>query len=295
MWAILALLSAFFLGIYDLMKKKSLHNNPVIPVLFYATLSGAIIFLPFVIISIFFPYLLNETIFFVEQVSLKAHLLFVIKSIIVASSWILAYYAVKNLPLTIVSPIRASAPVWVLLGGLIFFGERLTLVQWIGILFTFVFYYLFSLVGKKEGIHFKTNKWVLYISLATIIGSISSLYDKYLTIHYPRMSIQAFYMIYMVFLFIPILIYDRKKDKTPIHFTIFIPLIGAVLSVADFVYFYALSIPDSLVSVVSILRRGSVIISFALGAYFFAEKNLKNKALALLGIVTGIVIIILGS
>lgn len=180
MWLGLAFLSAFLLGCYDTNKKMSLNKNAVIPVLFFNTLISSIIFLPFVILSYAKPELLENTLFFVPKASLHTHFLIFIKAIIVLSSWHFAYFATKHLPLTITGPIKATQPVMTLMGALLIFGERLNTYQWIGVTLAITSIYLLSLSGKREGIDFKKNKWILFMILSAITGSMSGLYDKHL-------------------------------------------------------------------------------------------------------------------
>jgi transporter family protein len=213
-------------------------------------------------------------------------------------SWTFAYYSFKHLPVTIASPIRTSAPLWTLLGAILIFGEKLSILQWAGVLVCIVSYYLFSLAGKKEGINFGKNKWVLFITIATILGSISSLYDKFLIKHYDRMAVQVYYSFYMVLILLPVLLifwYPYRKKQDSFQWRKSIPLIGVTLAIADFVYFYSLSYPGSMISILSTLRRSSVIVSFALGSIIFKEENLKLKFYILIGILAGIFLILMGS
>ena len=295
-WIIFALVSAVLLGVYDLLKKTSLKDNAVIPVLFFSTLTSALVFLPILLVGTF-GNIPTGSVFHFHPESWQFHIQIAVKSLIVGSSWTFAYFAVKNLPITIVSPIRSSGPIWTLLGALIIFGERMNLIQWVGLILTIGFYYMFSLSGKKEGISFRTNKWVLYMTLATVIGSASALYDKYLVAHYNRIQMQAWYHLYMVPLMLSLLLFiwypnRHKYDAFKWRYTI--PLIGLCLTAADFIYFWSLSYPGALVAIVSTVRRGSVIVSFSLGAILFKEKNVKLKGLILIGIMIGIAIIILG-
>jgi len=297
MWVLLGITSAFFLGIYDVLKKVSLNGNAVLPVLFLSCLSGAAVFLPFFLISYLCPSF-RDSFFFVPRVDGMTHILIIIKSCIVLSSWVFAYYSFKHLPVTIASPIRTSAPVWTLAGAFLIFGERLTILQWAGVIICIIFYYLFSLAGRKEGIRFSENRWILFITIATILGSVSSLYDKYLISHYDRMAVQTFYSFYMVLILIPVLMvfwYPSREKHDSFKWRITIPLIGIVLSVADFMYFYSLSFQGSMISVLSTLRRSSVIVSFIIGAAVFHENNLRMKFFILMGILCGIIIIIIGS
>ncbi len=296
MWILLAIISAILLGVYDVFKKLSLDNNAVLPVLFFSSLTSAVLFTPIMVTSYINPQL-SGNFWYVAPQTLSAHIHFIVKSVIVCTSWVMAYFAMKHLPLTIVSPIRSSGPLWTLMGALLIFGERMNLLQWIGLIVTIGFYYLFSLSGKKEGISFSTNKWVFYLTISTIIGAISGLYDKYLISHFDRMAIQSWFSIYMVplttFLLLAIW-WPNRKNYAPFTWRYTIILIGITLTVTDFAYFWSLSYPDSLIAIVSTIRRGGVIISFTVGALIFKEKNVKHKALILIGILIGIGLIILG-
>lgn len=298
MWALFAVASAIFLGTYDVFKKLSLNHNAVLPVLFFSTFTYATIFIPFVLISLYFPELLKHTIFFVPAVPLIQHGYFFLKSIIVTSSWIFAFFAIKHLPLTIVSPIRATGPIWIILGAIVIFSEHLTPIQWIGTTITLLFFYLFSLAGKSEGFHFTTNKWVLFLITGTLLGSVSGLYDKFLVHNFDKMAMQAWSSIYQVALLLPIIVflwYPKREANTPFQWRWSIPMIGLFLVIADFLYFYAIGYEGSLISVISALRRGGVIISFTLGAVVFHEKNVMKKGWLLLGIVAGVIILLFGS
>jgi len=298
MWALLAVASALFLGIYDVFKKLSLNGNAVLPVLFFSTLTSATVFLPLVLISSFYPNLLNNSILFVPPATLIQHGFFFLKSVIVTSSWIFAFFAVKHLPLTIVSPIRATGPIWILFGAILIFSEHLTIIQWIGIAVVLLFFYFFSLAGKSEGIHFATNKWILFLIAGTLLGSASGLYDKFLIRNFDKMAVQAWSSVYQVGLMLPILLiiwYPRRYENTRFQWRWSIPMIGLFLVIADFLYFYAISFDGSLISVISALRRSGVIISFALGGFLFHEKNIRKKGWLLIGILVGVMILLFGS
>ncbi len=305
MWLLLAFLSATLLGFYDVFKKHSLSGNAVIPVLFLNTLFSSLIFLPFILISYLSPSLLDQTMFFVPTVGWEVQKYIVLKSFIVLSSWILGYFGMKHLPLTIVGPINATRPVMVLVGALLFFGERLNLYQWIGVLLAIASFFLLSRSGKKEGIDFKHNKWIYSIVGAAILGAISGLYDKYLMaplseggIGLDRMVVQSWYNIYQFFMMGAMLIllwWPKHKQTTPFRWEWSILLISIFLSAADFVYFYSLSLDGAMISIVSMVRRSSVLVSFAFGAIWFHEKNLKNKAADLALVLIGMIFLYLGT
>ena len=305
MWLALAFLSAALLGFYDVFKKQSLKNNAVIPVLFLNTLFCSLIFLPFIVLSACGNSWVESSIFHVPMVGWESHQYIVLKSFIVLSSWLLGYFGIKHLPITLVGPINATRPVMVLIGAMLVFGERLNLYQWIGVLLAIFSFFLLSRSGKKEGIDFKHNRWVFAVVGAAVMGAVSGLYDKYLMapvseggIGLDRMAVQSWYNLYqcaMMGAMLLLLWYPKRKTTTPFHWHWAIIFISLFLSAADFVYFYALSLDDAMISIVSMVRRGSVIVSFLFGAMVFKEKNLRSKAIDLLLILIGMVFLYLGS
>lgn len=298
MWAIWAIIAAVFLGIYDIFKKTSLNNNAVLPVLLISVFTSAVIFGTFILGSTINADFFRQHHLFVPAISGKEHFLIVAKAILVLASWILAFFAIKHLPLTIVTPIRATAPFWTLLGALLIFSEQLSLLQWMGLITTLTFFYLFSTTGKLEGINFKTNKWIYLIIAATLLGSASSLYDKYIITEIDRLAVQAWSGIYqfiILLLVVALFWYPKRHKTTPFQWRWSIPLIGAFLVITDYFYFYAISLPDSLISVISGIRRSGVIIPFTFAALFFNEKNIGRKGLYLAGIITGVILMVIGS
>lgn len=304
MWLVLAFLSAAFLGIYDSLKKKALRNNAVIPILFLNTLFSSLIFLPFIVVSATTDWL-DGTILHVASGGWEVHRYVLLKALIVLSSWVLGYFGMKHLPLTIVGPINATRPVMVLVGALLVFGERLNGWQWVGVLLAVASFFLLSRSSKKEGIDFKHDHWIYMIVGAAALGALSGLYDKYLMapegeggVGLDRMLVQSWYNIYqcgMMLAMLLLLWWPKHKQTTPFHWAWSIIGVSLFLSTADFLYFYSLSLPDAMISIVSMIRRGSVIVSFLFGAAFFHEKNLKAKAVDLALVLLGMVFLYIGS
>lgn len=297
MWLALAFCSAFLLGCYDVNKKLSLNGNAVIPVLFMNTLFSSLLFVPFIILS-FCTDWLDGTMVYVPQASMEAHLRVFVKAIIVLSSWISGYFALKHLPLTLAGPIKATQPVLTLLGALLIFGERLNGYQWAGVLCALASFYLLSLSGKKEGIRFAHNRWIFLMFLSIMMGALSGLYDKHLMRSLDVMTVQVWFNIYQLAIMSVVLLtlwYPNRKKTTPFQWRWNIIFISLFLCMADWIYFYALTFPDSMISIVSMVRRSSVLVTFTAGALFFHEKNLKSKALDLLLVLLGMICLYLGT
>ena len=290
MWILFAFVSATLLGFYDVFKKQSLRDNAVLTVLLLNCLFSSIIFLPMIWYAPFGGWEVQKYI--------------VLKAFIVLSSWICGYYAMKHLPLTIVGPVNASRPMLVLLGAMFIFGERLNLFQWTGVLLALSSFLLLKLGGKKEGIDFMRNRWALCLIAAALLGACSGLYDKYLMsspeeggLGLNRLTVQSYFNFYQLAIMLVVVMLERWKgqSETSFKWRWTIPFISLFICAADLAYFYSLSLDDAMISVVSMARRGSVIVSFMMGALLFHEKNLKSKAVDLVLVLLGMLFLYLGT
>ncbi len=303
MWIAFAFLSAILLGFYDVSKKISLKDNAIIPVLFLNTLFCSLLFVPFIALS--GNAIGSDAFLYVPQTSLHEQVFIMLKAVIVLSSWILGYKAIKHLPLTIVGPINATRPVMVLMGALLLYGERLNLWQWAGVALSIVSFFMLSRSGRKEGIKFSHNKWIAFLIAAAVLGACSGLYDRLilapvseggLGLH--RMTVQAYYNFYQcILMFVAMLTMwlPKRRSSTPLKWHWAIPVISIFLSAADLAYFYALTKPDAMIAVVSMIRRGSVVVSFCIGSIFLHEKNLRSKFTDVILILLSMLMLYLGS
>jgi drug/metabolite transporter (DMT)-like permease len=296
-WIVASLLSALFLGVYELCTKHAVRDNAVVPVLFFSTLTGAAVWVGLLMVQLLHPGTLPATLV-TDPLTLTQHLQLVLKSVIVAASWVFTYFALKHLPLSLGSPIRATSPLWTLFGAILILGERPTWLETVGVLTTLASFVGLSVAGSREGVHFHRNKWVGFLVVGTLLGAVSSLYDKYLLgrAHFSVPTVQAWFSIYLVILFTPFAIGWKRRwwSRNEFHWRWSIPFIALSLLVADYIYFSALRDPHSLVSIVMSLRRGSTLVGFAGGLLLFGEKNGLQKLPAVIGILVGIILTVLG-
>lgn len=296
-WLLLAFASAALLGCYDVAKKRALTANAVLPVLWFNTLFGALIFLPVAAAS-FGGGWFDGTLLECPAGDREAHLLVAAKAAIVLSSWVFGYYGMKHLPVTIVGPINATRPVLTLVGAMLLYGERLNGWQWAGVATALVSLFLLSRSGRREGVDFRHNVWVLCIAAAALLGAACGLYDKFILRRLNPVFVQAWYVQYQFVLMsaaVALMWLPRRRRGTPFRWSGAIPLISVFLSAADLAYVYSLSDPASMVAVVSMVRRGSVAVSFLGGALLLHERNLRAKAFDLALILVGMALLYVGT
>jgi drug/metabolite transporter (DMT)-like permease len=296
-WIEASLVSALFLGVYDLCIKHAIRDNAVLPVLFLSTLTGAMVWAALLLVQVAQPGVLPATLV-TDPLTPVQHLQLLLKSAIVAASWLFTYFGLKHLPLSLASPVRATSPLWTLTGALLILGERPTEMQLLGVITTLASFVGLSVAGRLEGVHFHRNKWVWFLVAGTVLGGVSSLYDKYLLgrLHFSVPTVQAWFSIYLVVLFTPFVIGWQRRwwERNEFRWRWTIPLIALALLAADYVYFSALRHPGALVSVVMSLRRGSTLVAFAGGLLLFGERSTWQKFAAVLGILVGIVLTVIG-
>ena len=296
-WIVASLFSAFFLGCYELSTKHAVRDNAVLPVLFLANVCSAAIWGGLLGAAALAPGVLPPALL-VAGLDGRGHLLLLGKSALVASSWVCSYFAIKHLPVSLASPVRATGPVWTLAGAVAVLGERPTWLEGLGVVITLASFVGLSLAGRREGVHFHRDKWFGFLIAGTLLNAASGLYDKYLLgrLGFSAATVQCWFSIYLAALFLPLAV-GWKLRWWPRHTFTWrwsVVTVSLALLTADFVYFDALRNPDALVSLVSSLRRGSTLVAFVGGLLFFGEANSLQKTLAVLGILAGIALTILG-
>lgn len=293
MWIALALMSALCLGFYDVMKKLSVTRNDVLTVLMLNTLFGFLLMSPVIVSGLARGY-------FGLGGTPDGHLLILVKALIVLGSWILGYFAIKHLPLTIQGPVNASRPVMVLLGAVLIFGEQLNALQWTGMLLGFLSLALISRIGAGEGFSLRSSRWLWMAIGAAVLGAVSALYDKYLLRRFEPLEVQAWYSLYQCIIMTAVIMIIRRTKPRPDAADRFvwrwtIPLIAVFLTVADMAYFYALSLPGSMIAIVSMIRRGSVLVPFIYGVTVLHERNVRRKAADLAILFISLALLVAGS
>jgi len=297
MWMYLGLLAALFLGLHNLCKKHAVQGNEVFPVLFGTISAGFLLLLPFYLGSIWFPEYMQKIGFYVTNISWGTHGFIFVKSMIMASSWVLAYQALKHLPITIVTPIRSAGPFFTFIGAIFIYNEKPNFYQWVGFFLIIISVLLYSRIGKKEGIIFKKNKWIFAIIGATILGASSGLYDKFLiqSLTLNPQTLQfwfCFYTVFILLLILSITWFPFSVKRKAFKWRWSIPAVGILLQTADYFYFKALQDSDALIMLLSAIKRSQILIAVVIGGLLFKEQNKRKKLVPLFGILLGVFLIL---
>ena len=275
----MALASAVLLGVYDVAKKSALKRNGVYFILLLATALSALFVSPFLTLG-----------------NGPDHLRLIFKAVLVTASWVSGMIALQLLPITTVSTFKTSRPMFVVLFSILLFGERLNWQQWLGVTAVLLSLWLLSVNSEREGISFKGNKgfWALVVSIFT--GVASALWDKHIMSGMQPLFVQSWTNIYITLLLALIMLLRRCKGiSEPVRWDWTIVLIALLITGADMLYFFSLKEDGALLSVISLIRRSSVIITFALGAALFKEKRIAQKAGVLLLMLAGVTVLMVGS
>ena len=281
MWLWMTLASALLLGIYDVFKKQALKHNGVLWVLLAATAFSTLLLVPFF-----------------SSGPAEDHLRMVLKAVLVTVSWVSGLIGLKYLPVTTASTIKASRPFFVVIFSIILFGERLNVWQWGGVVLALLALTLLSGASKKEGIDFSKSKGVLAMAVSVLAGVASALYDKHVIADMEPLFIQCWCNFYITILLavcvlVKSLIDKEKRERFKWDWMLL--LIAVFIVGADMLYFFALKQEGALLSVISLMRRCSVVVTFVLGAIVFKEKKIKEKSLDLAILMAGMLLLLYGS
>lgn len=286
------LVAGVLLGCWDILKKQALKKQNVISVLMLYTI---IAFLLVVCNAKVASYITRE-----------ALILLGIKSGIVFMSWLLMFVALQNLPISVITPFNTMTPICSIFLGILVLGERLELIQWLGIAIMFSAYYFIGKVGRFEVRYIFKNKYFYCMIGGTMLNAVSSLIDKIsvqkVTEHIEGLGletsasgiiVQFWFLAFMAVLYIVAFLWQKYigKKEISIKWDWTIAVMGLLIVVADRIYFTALNMPNTPISIAMPLRSVSIVMSVLLGGMIFKEAHLKKKLMCTLILLGGILLL----
>ena len=279
-WLQWILASSIGLSLYDLCKKASVRNNAVFPTLFVSTASGWCALSAFLLTTGSMDATLD--------INRREILLLLIKSCIVAASWTATYLALRTLPITCAAPIRASGPLWTLIGAIILFSETPAPVQAFGMASVLAGCLFFSKISVRDSASGGARSVTLAFT-GTVLGSCSALYDKHLLqgLGLEPLTVLWWFLGGMSLMYAVAAAVSHKGFEWRLS----IPATGILLAVSDACYFSAIAVPDAQISVLSLIRRSSIVLTFFIGGAIFRETDIRRKAFALGAILIGVILL----
>ena len=281
MWAVLAVLSAIFLGLYDAAKKQALRKNGVLAVLLVATALSTLFVSPWLRFG-----------------PAGDHLRLALKAVLVTASWVSGMVALKLLPLTTVSTFKGSRPVFVVLFSVILYGETLSWQQWVGVAVVLISLFLLGHTSREDAPVQVRKAGFIWMAVSILTGVASALYDKHIMQGMAPLFVQSWTNLYITILLALVLLlqYLVKRDHfKPLTWDWRLLLIAVLITVSDALYFFAVKQPDALLSIISTIRRSSVIVTFLGGVLILKEGHVRDKALVLVLMIGGVALLLSGS
>ena len=235
---------------------------------------------------------------FLTKGPLSDHFSLIFKAVLVSVSWISGLKAMECLPLTTVSTMKASRPMFVVIFSILLFGERLNLVQWLGVAVVMTALFLSSRSAGHDTDKITSTKGVAFMIVSVLSGAASALWDKVILQDLEPLFVQSWTNLYITILLAVVVLIQYLTDKK--HFQPFvwdwrILLIAVLITVADALYFFAVKEPDAMLSIISTIRRTSVVVTFIGGAWVLKEGHIRDKAVVLVMMLAGVALLLGGS
>ena len=136
------------------------------------------------------------------------------------------------------------------------------------------------------------------MALSIVTGAASALYDKYILTSMQPLFVQSWANVYITMVLAVVMLVSYLHDKSSVgklkpDWSLL--LIAVLITISDALYFFAVKQDGALLSVISMIRRSSVIITFIGGALIFRENNIRDKALDLGIMLAGLALLLFAS
>ena len=277
-WIIYVILYGLFKGLREPIKKKTLEKCHMMSCLFMYTFVGFLMTIPLTTGSIW--------------LTPKMFLWVAFKSFIIFMAWILAFISVKKLPVSLYGVIDLSRVLFSTLFGVMFLHESLTGKGIISLLLVIFGLYLANRTSSPEEEHYD-RKYIFATLLCCALNAVSAILDKYLmsTGEITTSQLQFWFMLIMsIYYFCYIKIKGDKVDFKGCIKRPGIYILSFLLVLGDKLLFAANADPNSMVTIMTLIKQSAVIVTIAAGRMVYKEKNIIYKLFSAAIIILGICI-----
>ncbi len=279
LWIFFVIIYALLKGTREGMKKAALKKSSSNEILFFYTLIGWLFTLPYINVAL----------------SLEPLYIFFafIKASVVCTAWIFAFTALKNMSVSLYGIMDLSRMIFSTLLGVFALGEDFTLPKAIGMTLVIIGLLLVNL-KKNTSSKGVTISVLIAALLNCFFNAVSGTMDKVLMRHMESSQLQFWFMLFMTLIYGVMLIIKREKISVKsIKTNYWIPLLSISLIVGDKLLFEANASPESQVTLMTIIKQSSVIVTTITGWLIFKEKNIIYKLMCTMIILSGILIALL--
>lgn len=288
-WMLLVLFYGLAKGAREISKKKALAKNSVIEVLFFYTFVSFVMVLPE-----------GRNGFGLDW---TLYVLIAIKSLVIFVAWMFSFTAIKKLPISVMGILDMSRVLFATFLGVFFLGETMGQFQIWGLLFVITGLFMLPLpnaiaarkqaeMGHREGL----KPIVIILALAScMLNAVSGAMDKYIMgMDITSGQLQFWYMFFLVAYYgIYILVKKTRIDVKSLLKNYWILLLSLLFVLADRALFIANADPSSKVTIMTLIKQSSCLVTIFGGKFIFEEKNILYKVLCAGVITLGIVIAVL--
>lgn len=280
LWVWLVLLYGFLRGTRDMIKKKAMEKSSVFEVLFFYT------FLSFLMVAYEAPAAFSVPSKYIGLITVKSLMVFI--------AWFCSFMAIKRLPVSFYGVLELSSVVFSTGMGVFFLGESMTLFRIIGTGIVMLGLFMVNLKKQTASPNNQiTAKYVTLALLSCLFNAISGVMDKVLMSKGEITSgqLQFWFMFLMTCMHLLFILISKNKVRfDQIWKNKWIILMAVLFVIGDRALFYANSIPDSEVTIMTLLKRCSCFVTIVGGALWFKEKNIMYRFACGLIIMAGIAI-----
>lgn len=277
-WILLVLVYGLLKGTREIVKKKSLARSSVIEVLFFYTLFAFLLVVPDV------KNAMGVDVTMLPWVAVKSFVIFV--------AWILSFKAIKKMPISLYGILDLSRVLFATILGILVMKEETSPGQLTGLVLVAVG---LLMLKKKKGEPEKVERRiVIFALLSCMLNAVSGLFDKILTKSITSAQLQFWYMLFLVLFYLIYFIFDKAKvdiKKSVTNYWIWI--LAILFVIADRALFVANSMPESKITIMTLIKQSGCLVTILAGKFIYKEKNIGYKLVCAAVIVIGIVVAVL--
>lgn len=293
MWIFLVLFYGVLKGAREIAKKLAMNKNSVMEVLVIYTLISFVFVIPS------FPKALG--------LEYKFYFLIAIKSFAIFIAWICGFYSLKRLPVSVVGILDLSRIIFATMSGVLFLHEALYINQITGLfivcagllLLRFKPPFLKKIFGVKDNALISSNlsgntqSTAFFVTLAfvnCILNAFSGFMDKILMKDITSSQLQFWYMLFLVIYYFIFIIVTRTKISSSVWKNKWVWIMAFMFVISDKALFIANGAKASRITIMTLLKQSSCLVTIIGGRLVFKESNTFYKLFCAAVIIAGIIL-----